>query len=153
MVDSSSRTGGQLATQRCYDVDRSVGKPAGRLATTSNPGAPVEIVKNIALVLHFVGLASILGAFLVQMSAPTKRIDAAMFHGALTQLVTGIVLVGANEMLDHDVNNPKVGVKLVVLLVITALVWRNRKKDTVSTGIWGAVGGLTLLNVVLAVFW
>lgn len=113
----------------------------------------MEIVKNIALVLHFVGLASILGAFLVQMSAPTKRIDAAMFHGALTQLVTGVVLVGANEMLDHDVNNPKVGVKLVVLLVITALVWLNRKKDTVSTGIWGAVGGLTLLNVVLAVFW
>ncbi|WP_149203818.1 hypothetical protein [Actinotalea subterranea] len=113
----------------------------------------MEILKNVALVLHFVGLASILGAFMVQMKAPTKRIDAAMFHGALTQLVTGLALVGINEALGADVNNPKVGTKLVVLLVITALVWRNRKAQSVSTAVWGAVGGLTLLNVVVAVFW
>jgi hypothetical protein len=113
----------------------------------------MEILKNLTLVLHFVGLASLLGGFLVQMSATAKRIVPAMFHGALTMLVTGLALVGLEQALDDDVNNTKVGVKLVVLLVITVLVLLNRKKPVVPVGLWAAIGGLTLLNVVLAVFW
>lgn len=42
------------------------------------------------LALHFVGLASLLGGFLTQMSAGTKRIVPAMLHGALTMLLTGL---------------------------------------------------------------
>ncbi len=114
----------------------------------------MEIVKNLALVLHFVGLASLLGGFLVQMSAAAKRIDPAMFHGALTMLVTGVALVGLDQAMDDpDLNNTKVAVKLVVLLVITTLVVLNRKKPSVPVGLWGAIGGLTLLNITLAVFW
>lgn len=114
----------------------------------------MEIVKDVTLVLHFVGLASLLGGFLVQMSSSTKVVNPAMLHGMLTQLVTGVVLVGLEQVLDpDDVNNTKVGVKLVVLLVIGALVLLGRRREQVSTGWWGAIGGLTVLNVVLAVFW
>ena len=114
----------------------------------------MEIVKNLTLVLHFVGLASLLGGFLVQLSASGKRIDPAMFHGALTMLVTGIALVGIDQAMDDpDLNNAKVAVKLLVLVVITVLVMANRKRPTVPVGLWATVGGLTLLNVVLAVFW
>ncbi len=113
-------------------------------------------LENALLVLHFVGLASLLGGFLVQMSATTRVVNPAMFHGALTQLVTGLGLVGVLEAMNepaHPVNNTKVGVKLVVLLVILGLILANRKKDAVSTGVWGAIGGLTLANVIIAVFW
>ncbi len=113
----------------------------------------MEIVEKLTLVLHFVGLASLLGGFLLQMSASAKRIDPAMFHGALTMLVTGLALVGLHQALDDPVNNTKVGVKLVVLVVITVLVVANRKKAAIPVGLWAAIGGLTLLNVVLAVFW
>lgn len=114
----------------------------------------MEIVKNLALVLHFVGLASLLGGFLVQMSSRPKRIDPAMFHGALTMLVTGLALTGLDQAMDDpDLNNTKVAVKLVVLLVITTLVVLNRKRPSVPVGLWAAVGGLTLLNVTIAVFW
>ncbi|WP_372593662.1 hypothetical protein [Actinotalea sp.] len=113
----------------------------------------MEIVKNLALVLHFVGLASLLGGFLLQMSGATKRIDPAMFHGALTMLVTGLALVGIDEALDDPVNNTKIAVKLIVLVVITVLVVLNRKKPSIPVGLWAAIGGLTLLNVTLAVFW
>jgi hypothetical protein len=77
-----------------------------------------------------------------------------MFHGALTQLVTGLLLVGMAETLveDEEVNHMKVGLKLLILLVITGLVWANRKKDSIPTGLWAAIGGLTLANVVIAVF-
>lgn len=116
----------------------------------------LEIVKNIFVVLHFVGLASLLGGFLLQMRAmrtASAKIVPAMVHGAWTMLITGLVLVGLHEMMDHEVNNLKVGAKLIVVLVITVLVMINRKKENVKTAVFGAIGALTLLNVILAVFW
>ncbi|KGM08300.1 membrane protein, partial [Cellulomonas bogoriensis 69B4 = DSM 16987] len=95
----------------------------------------MEIVRNIALVLHFIGLAAVIGSFMVQMKAPTKRVDPAMLHGALTLLASGVILVGALEMGDGTVNHVKITVKLLVLLVVTALVVLNRRKDVVATGV------------------
>lgn len=114
----------------------------------------MEIVKDIALILHFIGLASLLGGFLVQMKPRVKTVNAAMFHGVLTQLVTGLALVGINQATEpDDVNNTKIAVKLVVLVVIGVLVVLNRRKESVSTGVWGAIGGLTVVNVAIAVAW
>ena len=105
------------------------------------------------VVLHFVGLASLLGGFLVPMRERPHRVNTAMFHGALTQLVTGVALVGiAEATADYELNHAKIAIKLGVLLVITGLVVVNRKKESVSTAVWAAIGGLTLLNVVIAVF-
>jgi hypothetical protein len=113
-------------------------------------------LEKILLILHFVGLASLLGGFLVQMSATTKVINPAMLHGALTQLVTGLALVGVLQAEDdpsNPVNNTKIAVKLVVLLVILGLILANRKKESVSTGVWAAIGGLTVVNIGVAVLW
>ena len=117
-------------------------------------GASVEIIRDVILVLHFVGLAALLGSFLVQAKGRTKKVDATMLHGALTQLVTGLALVGLAEAQgDNSLDMTKVAVKLVVLLVIGALVWRYRSARSISIGVWAAIGGLTLLNVVVAVLW
>ena len=113
----------------------------------------MEILKDVVLILHFVGLAAIIGGFLVQTRAAEKTIHAAMLHGALTQLATGVVLVGLNEGLDHEVNNLKIGVKLLITLVVTVLAWVNRKKQPVAPVVWAAVGGLSIVNVVVAVLW
>jgi hypothetical protein len=113
----------------------------------------VETVKDIALILHFLGLAAIIGGFLVQTRSAEKTIHAAMLHGALTQLVTGVILVGLNEALGHDVVYAKIGVKLVIALAVTVLAWRYRAKPRVATVVWAAVGGLTIVNVIIAVVW
>ena len=111
-------------------------------------------LRDLLLVLHFVGLASLLGGFLVQLSATDRRIVTAMVHGAFTQLVTGLLLVGVIQSALHGpVDNAKIAVKLAVLVVIMVLVWINRARRTVSNGVYFAVGGLTLANVVIAVFW
>lgn len=115
----------------------------------------MPVVYDILVVLHFVGLASLLGGFLVQIGAPSKVVNPAMLHGALTQLVTGLAMVGLAETLladDEDLDTTKVGVKLGILLVITGLAFANRRKTSVSTGVWAAIGGLTLANIVIAVF-
>lgn len=115
----------------------------------------MEFLYNILVVLHFVGLASLLGGFLVQMSGATKGINMAMFHGALTQLVTGLGLAGilsAGLLEDETVDHTKIGIKLGVALAILVVVLIGRKSTTDAKSMWAAVGGLTLLNVVIAVF-
>jgi Na+-driven multidrug efflux pump len=117
----------------------------------------MDVIRIILVILHFVGLASLLGAFLVQTKAIARgqgKVLVAMVHGALTQLVTGVLLVGVAEMGDlYDVDSIKIAVKLVVAVVITVLVFVFRKKDPAPSWALWAIGGLTLLNVIVAVAW
>lgn len=115
----------------------------------------MEILYNAIVVLHFIGLASLIGGFLVQIRATERVVNSAMWHGALTMLVTGLLLVGLAYPLNDgaDIDNAKIGVKLAILLVIVGLVWANRKKEAISTGVWAAIGGLSIANVIIAVFW
>ena len=121
----------------------------------------IELTRNSLLVLHFIGLASLLGGFLTQMramGAGTAKIVPAMVHGAWTAFATGLLLVGLAEYrvamgADFEVNHMKIGLKTVVVLLILILVIANRKKDSVKAPIFGSIGALTLSNVVVAVFW
>ena len=120
-----------------------------------------EFILHSLVVLHFIGLAALLGGFLTQMKAMGKGqavIVPAMVHGAWTMLITGLLLVGVREWMavmewDDALNHMKIGVKSLVVTVILILVIHYKKKQTVSTKVFGAIGLLTVLNVVLAVFW
>jgi hypothetical protein len=113
----------------------------------------MEIVYNLILILHFIGLASVVGGFLVQMRSADKGVNPAMLHGALTQLVTGVILVGLAEMQDEDVDHAKIGVKLAITVIVTILAFVGRKKPLPQTGLWGAIGALAIANIFIAVLW
>ncbi len=116
----------------------------------------MEILFKILVVLHFIGLASLLGGFLVQMSTKPRGINNAMLHGVLTQVVTGIAMVGilsADLLEDEDVNTSKIGVKLLIaLFVLGAVLLGRRKPADEQQPYWAAAGALTLVNVLVAVF-
>jgi predicted membrane protein len=120
-----------------------------------------ELSRNVLVILHLVGMASVLGGFLTQMKAMAKkaaRIVPAMVHGAWTALITGILLVGVAQWrigmgANFEVDHTKIAVKSIIAAVILVLVIINRKKDSVATPIFGAIGALTLSNLVLAVIW
>ncbi|MFJ2472678.1 hypothetical protein ACIOWI_06760 [Streptomyces sp. NPDC087659] len=116
----------------------------------------MDVLINVFVALHIIGIAALLGGFLTQMKAMgagTARFTPGMLHGALTMLVTGVALVGLNQADGRPVNNLKIGVKLAVLVVILALVYVKRDEETVDKGVFGAVGGLTLANVFIATLW
>lgn len=114
----------------------------------------MKVLQECLLVLHFVGLASLLGGFLTQLSAATKRVVPAMLHGAATMLVTGLALYVVDKNgLHHEPPAAKMAVKLGVLVVISALVWTQRTKEELAKPLYFAIGGLTLANIVIAVFW
>ena len=119
----------------------------------------MDFVFNLVVVLHFVGLALLLGAFLVQVKDPNKTVTRWMWDGALTQLLTGLIMVGMissgllGDEEKEELNHVKIGVKLAIVLVIAVLAFIGKKKPAPQVGLWATIGLLTLANVVIAVFW
>ena len=117
----------------------------------------MDVLRIILLIAHFIGLAMLLGGFLVQQKAiagGTGRVLPIMWRGALVQVVTGLLLVATIEMGDlFDLDNWKIAVKLVIAVLITVLVLLYRKKDPAPSWALWSVGTLTLANIIVAVAW
>jgi hypothetical protein len=113
----------------------------------------VDLLEKLLLFVHLVGMAALLGGAMVQITASTKRISRAMVDGALTQVVSGLLLVGVLEGQDETVDHAKIGVKFAIGLVVAVLVWLNRRKPEIPVGLYWGVVALTLCNVAIAVFW
>lgn len=115
----------------------------------------MSVVYNLLVVLHLLGWAVVLGGCVVTLRR--NAFPKGAIHGALTALVTGIVLVGlrASEVAGLlPPNNTKIAVKLVIAVVITVLIWLgSRKPEQVTRGRVAGVLALTATNVAIAVLW
>jgi Na+-transporting NADH:ubiquinone oxidoreductase subunit NqrD len=113
----------------------------------------MSALRYTLLVLHFIGLAAILGPFLDQLRADTKRITTAMVWGARAQIITGLALVGVAYASDHEPDHVKIAVKLVIALAIAGIAESMRKKTTDISWAYWTVGALTIVNIAVAVAW
>lgn len=116
----------------------------------------MEILKNVILALHIIGVAALLGGVLFQIPALRQgagRVIPTMVHGAWTMLITGVLLVGLQYPLGNTVNNVKISVKLAVLIAIIVIALVYRKKETVARWVLPTIGSLTVLNILLATVW
>lgn len=112
----------------------------------------MELLRDLLLLLHLVGFAALFGGAFVQMTASQRKINPSMWHGALTMVVSGLLLVAVNEMRDVDLNQIKIGIKLAVMIVVFVLVWTQRKPDEVKPPMFFTIFGLTFANAAIAVF-
>lgn len=113
----------------------------------------METLRLILLFVHLLGFAALTGGLLVQLGAPTKRVNGAMRDGSGTAFVAGLLLVGVLEAGDADVDHVKVGVKLVVGLAVLGLVMARLRRPSIAQGLYYAILLLTLANLAVAVFW
>jgi len=127
----------------------------------------VETLRDIVLITHFIGLAMIIGPFLIQMRAHTGFAFSWVLAGAVTQLVSGLVLTGLAEMRLADneelsLDHTKIAVKLVLALVIfvVALIAYLRQKKVPAGDsqrhllpFLHTAGALAVIDVVVAVIW
>lgn len=106
------------------------------------------------LILHFIGLAGIIGGWLATIKAP--HVNKAILHGAILQVVTGLLLVGLREMDDVDVNHMKIGIKLVIAIAILVVAILGVRKEARAQGTTATLahvaGALGIVNVAIAVF-
>jgi hypothetical protein len=116
----------------------------------------VEYLRLALRYLHLVGFALLLGAWAMQFLAGRSNITIPMRVGLGTLLATGLLLAipfPSGVHLDYV----KLGVKLAIAIGIAVLFGiegtRARAGRTVSRGLFGAIGGLALVNAAVAVFW
>lgn len=125
----------------------------------------MTVVLSIVVFLHVVGAAMIVGPWIANMKNPT--VGARQFDGAMTQLVTGIILVGLITVLSKQADSGvqpldtnlyiKLTVKFIIAVVVGALAFvgnrRRKAGEPVAPGLAHGVGGLALLNIGIATIW
>lgn len=115
----------------------------------------MEIIRNVLVFLHLLGMALLIGTFMLQAKAGKgAALNKGWLHGTGLQLITGVALMGLAQVEPkEDYDNIKLTVKLVVLIVIGVLAFLNLRKESVPNWLNPTLGGLVVLNVGLAVFW
>jgi hypothetical protein len=127
----------------------------------------MELVRDITLITHFIGLGLILGPFIVQMRAHSGYYFGWVMTGSIVQLVTGLLLTGLAEMRladdpDLSVNHTKIAVKsMIATVIVIAAVHAYRKQKKLGAGdnerkllpYLHSAGALAIVNVILAVVW
>src|SRR6185369_12209963 len=138
-LDREAGEAGQLA-----DVHASiVNPPVGGESTYGHTTCVKEAIRLILLYVHLVGFALLLGGAIAQYVTGRLRINAAMLWGAIIQVVTGIGLAAPlRGGGDKEPDPIKLGVKLIIALMILAMVWFSRKRESVNRGHFLAIIGL-----------
>ena len=112
----------------------------------------MDILYTALVVLHFVGIAAIAFGFFKELVKKTFGVNVAMLHGASTQLLTGILLVGLHESgsLDSDyvVDHTKIAIKLIIAIAIIAMYSIGKRKSEQRL-YWALIGALTLVSPTL----
>jgi hypothetical protein len=127
----------------------------------------MELLRDITLILHFLGLAIIIGPFVLRKAANSRVAVGWILAGGITQLVTGLVLTGLAEMRladnpDMSLDHTKIAVKLVLTLAIFIVALIGYLKQRSSSGeaapksvtaLMHSAGALAIVNVFIAVLW
>jgi hypothetical protein len=103
-------------------------------------------------VIHLLSVIGILVLLLLQWNKNPRKLNPGVLHAGLTALIAGVVMVGLHNSVkpDEELNHTKVGIKLVVLIVILALGYKNVKKPVLPKNVWLTMTGLTVLNIFIA---
>ncbi|MDR9396176.1 hypothetical protein [Pontimonas sp.] len=126
----------------------------------------MELARNLTLIAHFIGLAMIIGPFLLHLRSRSGYPFNWVLAGTIVQLVTGLVLTGLAEMRladdpDVAVDHIKIAVKTGVALVAltAALIGFLRQRGGLAGNerklmpFFHTAGGLAFIDVFVAVLW
>jgi len=108
-------------------------------------------VRDLLVFLHILGVGLLIGTLLLQFKQ--ESLNKGWLHGSALQLLTGLALMLLAPLTHAHYNHVKLGIKLLVVLVIGALAFVYLRKEKVPSWLTPVLGGLTVLNVGLAVFW
>jgi hypothetical protein len=117
----------------------------------------MELLRNVVVLLHVVGFAVTFGAWAAEAAAKRFRFTRIMDYGLLLSLLTGLALA-APWPAGIELNYPKIGVKLVILVVLGGLLGMGsaRQKRTgspVPRSLFMTVGLLSFGAAAIAVLW
>jgi hypothetical protein len=112
----------------------------------------MSAINTVVYIIHILSVIGILTLLILQWNKNPRKLNPGVLHAGLTALLAGIVMVGLHDSVkpDEALNHTKVGIKLIVLIVILALGYKNVKKPELSKNVWLTMIGLTILNIIIA---
>lgn len=107
--------------------------------------------------LHIVGFAITFGAWTAEAAAKRFRFTRTTDYGLLLSLLTGLALA-APWPAGIELNYPKIGVKLVILVIIGGVLGmgsarQKRTGNPVARPLFVSVGVLSFAAAAIAVLW
>jgi hypothetical protein len=117
----------------------------------------MELLRHVVVLLHIVGFAVTFGAWAAEAAARRFRTTRLMDYGLLLSLVSGLVLA-APWPAETELNYPKIGVKLVILVVLGGLLGmgsarQRRTGEAVPRAVFASIGLLSFTAAGIAVLW
>lgn len=117
----------------------------------------MDLLRNVVVLLHIVGFAVPFGAWVAEAAARRFRITRSMDYGLLLSLLTGLALA-APWPAGIDLNYPKIGVKLVVLIILGGVLGmgsarQKRTGEPVPRAMFWSIGVLSFAAAAIAVLW
>lgn len=103
----------------------------------------MEVLRSVIVVVHLIGFAMILGPLALAALHKRYEFDTTAQVGLVVALITGVFLSGPWG--DFDPNYPKIGTKLILLVILGGLLGMGAAKakrtgEPVPAGLfWGAV--------------
>jgi hypothetical protein len=117
----------------------------------------MDVLRSVVVLLHIVGFAITFGAWVAEAAAKRFRTTRLMDYGILVSLLTGLALA-APWPAGVELNYPKIGVKLVILLILGGVLGmgnarQRRTGNPVPRPLFVSVGVLSLAAAAVAVIW
>ncbi|MFV1362584.1 Fe-S protein [Mycolicibacterium elephantis] len=117
----------------------------------------MDLLRNVVVLLHIVGFAVTFGAWVAEAAARRFRITRSMDYGLLLSLLTGLALA-APWPAGIDLNYPKIGVKLVILIILGGVLGmgsarQKRTGEPVPRAMFWSIGVLSFAAAAIAVLW
>lgn len=113
----------------------------------------LTLIKNLFKFFHILGISVIFAGILPQLNLPQKHYSRLIYHGALLQLISGIILVALVEAINKDnINHIKITIKLILALVIFLLAIYTRKKGMTNKSFY-TITSITVLETLIATMW
>ena len=112
-------------------------------------------INTILYVIHILCVVAILYFLVHQWNKNPRKFNPGILHAGLTALVAGLAMVGMFSTVhpDETLNHTKIGIKLLILIAILVVGYRNLKKPVLEKKTWLALLGLTLSNILIATLW
>ena len=112
-------------------------------------------INTILYFLHVLSVLVILVLLLLQWNKEPRKFNPGILHAGLTALIAGLAMVGmfATVHPDENLNHAKIGIKLLILIVILFIGYRNVKKPVLTKITWLTLTGLTVTNILIASLW
>lgn len=115
----------------------------------------MSAINTVLYIVHILCVVAILSLLLHQWNKNPRKLNSGILHAGLTALIAGLAMVGmwGSVHPDETLNHTKIGIKLLILISILIIGYRNVKKPVLAKNDWLSLLGLTVTNILIASLW